>query len=1468
MKHLRLLFTSACLAFALQATAQHAQPLYLQSGTVTLAPNLTEFVQSPLPADRFGDWYYRVLQFDKLPDGQQKESLRQSGVLLLEYLPKNAYIAAIPVRYDRARLADYQVTAVLALTPQQKISRLIIGGFQDWAINAPGTVDLNIQYQANLPLNVILTAAKKHGEVLGSLEEAHTVQVRISDFGLQAIAAEPWVSFVNTIPAPGEKEDTKGRTLHRSNFINSDWANGRHYDGSGVTVTIADDGFVGPHIDFTGRLTNLATGAGQTHGDMTSGICVGAGNLDPTIRGMATGAYLYAVNWSSAYDWITDAVQRHNDYGIVIASTSYSQGCNEYTAETQLGDNLLFNNQYLQFVFSAGNSALSDCGYGAGAPWGTITGGYKQGKNVIACGNVDALEVLDIYSSHGPSADGRIKPDICSNGLDQLSTNENNTYQVGGGTSAASPGIGGIFAQLYQAWKEIHADSLAPAPLIKAALLNSAEDIGNAGPDFTYGWGRVNTYRALRVIEDNTWTSGTINNGGSTTHTITVPVGTTQLRAMVYWADAGGTPLAYPSLVNDLNIQVLDPSAVAYNPWILDPTPNVTNLTAPAVRGVDSLNNMEQVTIDNPAAGTYTLTIDGYSVPSSSVKYYVVWEFRSNEVTWIYPNGGEGFVPGETEVLRWDGQRDLGTYTLEYSTNNGTTWNVINAAAPQTLQQLSWVVPNTVSGAVKFRVSRNGTYDESDTTMAIIGVPTGITVNWACADSMNISWNSVTGAAGYEVYALGAKYMDPVGTSTTTSLTFPGVNPYNDNWLSVAAITSDGNKGRRAYAVNKAPGLLNCTYSVDASVLSIANPGTTLLGCHDNSAVPVGVTVQNTGATPITNLTLNYQIDANPVVVETVSTNITQGNNQLFTFTTTADFSAIATYQLKVWATLPGDQNPLNDTVSITVDVLPGLSQVLPLIEDFETSGICSDATTCEATVCPLANGWVNATNGDADDIDFRVQDGSTPSTATGPDTDHTLGTATGKYAYLEASACFVKRAELLSPCVALGGATSPHLTFWYHMYGADMGELHVDILSQGAWTNDVMTPLSGDHGNVWLQEDVDLTPWVGETITIRFRGVTGGNYQSDLAIDDINIIENTTAPIIVFMADKLNVCQGEVVTLTDMSINSPTSWSWNITPATFTYVNGTSSTSQNPQVVFNAYGSYDVELSGTNGFGTNNLLKSSYINANTPVAAPLAENFDGGTFPPASWRVDDSGNSSTWSSATVTGAAGTTTDVAIFDNFNLNATGAEDYLRTMEVDFTSVTGGAMLTFDVAYSQYSNLTDNDSLRIDVSTDCGINWTNGLYLKGGADLGTVAATNFQWTPTQASDWRRDTVMLSAFLGSNVQIRFTNVNGFGNVLYLDNVNIDITTGLGDAASVGNVSVYPNPSSGVYNLELKNSRSEHLSYEITDPEGRLIRNEVINGKTGYNGRIDLSKSAPGVYLLKITGDDGSKTIKLIRF
>ena len=1467
MKQLRLFLLSLMIASATTADAQQHQPLYLQSGTVQLAPNLSEFTLSPQPSDVFDGYYFRVLQFSNLPTPAIKAAMKAEGILLLDYLPKNAFTAAIPERYNRTRLSSFQVVAVHQLSPQQKLNKHIAGGFQEWAIKEQGTVDLIVQYHSSLSLPKVLLAASKHGRIVEHYGAYHSITLRISDFGLNALAAEPWVNYINTVPAPPEKEDTKGRSLHRSNVINSDYATGRHYDGSGVTVAIADDGFVGPHIDFTGRLTNFATGVGSTHGDMTSGICVGAGNLDPSIRGMATGAYLYAFNIGS-YPQIVDAVSNYTNYGIVIASTSYSQGCNEYNTFTQAGDQLLYDNPQLEFVFSGGNNNGANCGYGAGGNWGNITGGYKQGKNVIACGNLDPLEVIDPSSSIGPSADGRIKPDICANGRDQLSTDENNTYQVGGGTSAASPGIAGLFAQLYQAYKEQNSTTTAPAALIKACMLNSAEDIGNPGPDFKFGWGRVNAYRALTTLEDNRYLTDSIIQGATNTHTVTVPAGTTEMRCMVYWSDVGGAPLSAPALVNNLNITVTDPSSTVWNPWILDPTPNATTLNNPAVRGVDSLNNMEQVTLENPAAGVYTVSVNGYALPTAGQRYYLVWEFRSEEVTMTYPNGGEGFVPGQTEVLRWDGQRNLGNYTIEYSTDNGGTWNSVANNVPQTLQQLSWVVPSTVSGAVKMRISRNGFTDETDSSFAIIGVPSNITVNWACPDSMQISWNAVTGAAGYKVYALGAKYMDVVGTSATTSLVVAGLNPLVDQWLSVSAVTAEGNIGRRANAIKKTAGLLNCSLANDASLLTISSPGnTTLLGCHDNSAVPVAVTVENNGINPITGFDISYSLNGAAAVTESFTGNITSGTSQLFTLTNTLNLTVSGNYTLDVWISFTGDQNVFNDSLTNQIVVTSGTSQSMPFTEDFESAALCGTASDCEATVCALPNGWINEANGDQDDIDFRTSQGSTISTGTGPDVDHTSGTAGGNYIYLESSACFNKTANLMSTCFDLTTATSPELTFWYHMYGAGMGELHVDIYSQGTWTNDVMTPIVGDQGNNWLLASVNLTPWAGEIINIRFRAITGATFTSDLALDDINIVETTAPPVPAFAANYTTGCTGNVFEFTDQSLNAPNAWLWNFTPATVTFVNGTSATSQNPQVVFNSTGTYDVELTATNNFGGGTVTQTAYLSILPAATAPVIEDFQSGVFPPFGWRNYDSGNGTTWAEAlAVTGSDGLSTDAVFMDNFDYNNPGAEDALQTFEVDLTNGIS-SLLTFDVSYANYNDITYPDSLRIDISTDCGTTWVEGLYLKGYTGLATVAATNNEWTPTLAAHWRNDTVDLSNYLGNNVLVRFVNINGYGNNLYLDNINIDLTVSVNSIDEMGNVNVYPNPSSGLFNFELTGNTAQQVQYVVTDASGRVIKRERLNTGSTYRGLLDLREAPQGIYFLRLESESGNRTIKITK-
>ena len=387
-------------------------------------------------------------------------------------------------------------------------------------------------------------------------------------------------------------------------------------------------------------------------------------------------------------------------------------------------------------------------------------------------------------------------------------------------------------------------------------------------------------------------------------------------------------------------------------------------------------------------------------------------------------------------------------------------------------------------------------------------MPTGLTVNWACPDSMNVSWNAVSGATGYEVSLLGAKYMDSVGTAIgQTNLTIYAQST-NNHWWSVKALGPNNCEGRRAYAQYQAGGVFNCVLPIDAEMVTAVPSNAMQLTSCMSAANMVSVTVQNNGQSNLTNVPVHYQLNGGTPVNETVPGPIAPGNSVVYSFTTPISPNMGAN-TLMVWNTLSGDGNSYNDTLNASFTYSNASAQTLPWSDDFETFSTCATGSDCEATTCNLTNGFVNETNNSADDIDWRTDVNGTPSNNTGPSTDFNPGTTTGKYLYLEASGnpvCSNKQANLISPCIDLTNATAASLTFGYHMYGGDMGSLHVDILVNGSWVNDITPSISGNQGNSWQQRMVTLTPYLGNVVNFRFRGITGNDWQSDIAIDDISV--------------------------------------------------------------------------------------------------------------------------------------------------------------------------------------------------------------------------------------------------------------------------------------------------------------------------------------------------------------------------
>jgi hypothetical protein len=1103
------------LAIAFQSLSAQTT-LRLASGNKTVQADLQSlFVNSgPAQTDMVAGRYYRLAVFSEPLPQQWQDELSEAGVRLMQYIPDYAYVVSLIPDVDPSLL---QKSGMISLKPLDAGFRmhpdLMDGLFPDWAMPDNEHLDVVINFHDDIPAGEVERLMAIHGlsSIIGyNADRIKTIRVKRD--ALNDLAALPFLSHISAIGPADEPENYSGKTLHRSNVLSSQYATGRKYDGSGVNVMLQDDGIIGPHIDYEGRiaLQTMSSNSGD-HGDHVAGTIMGAGNLDPTTQGMAPGADIYVYGAAPTYPGFAAIGSHYSLYDIRVTSTSYSNGCNAgYTSLTRDMDQQVRQLPALMHVFSAGNNGTSDCGYGAGAGWGNITGGHKMGKNVIAVANLDYKDDLSNSSSRGPANDGRIKPDVAAKGSDVVSTTDPNAYTTKSGTSMSCPGTSGTMLQLYHAYRELNGGQDPKGGLMKALLMNSADDIDNPGPDFKTGWGRINALKAVKALEDVRYATDTLVQGDTNVHSITVPAGVRQMKVMVYWTDYEAFAGAAKALVNDIDSRVYDPLSSLYMPWSPNPTASPIILNTPSGKGVDSLNNVEQVVINDPLPGNHLLTVIGKLIPQGPQEYFVTWEFLADEVKVTYPIGGEGFAPNENITLRWDAYGDTATFLLEYSLNNGLSWTTIAPSVPATRRYFNWTLPGTQTGLALFRVSRGSVSGQSEANWSIMGIPTNLDVEWACKDSFQLAWDPVPGAESYVVYMLGPKYMDTVGTTSGTSFIVTGVSQTELKWVSVSAVGPNDARGRRANAIVKNPGIWNCTFPYDMTIRVISPAPGTQPSCLNHTGVPVKVEITNVGSSALSNIPLSFTFMGNNVN-ETYSGTLPAGASAIHTFGSTVSYSNPGTYYLAASVLHQADSNAFNNTFSSKFTVTSSTAITAGQIETFDGFSVCSVLSNCEDGDCSLSAGWTNQDNQEFDDIDWRVVQGITPTSGTGPLGDHSNVNGSGNFLYLEPSGdCYGRVASVVAPCIDLSGMLEPVVDFWYNMYGADMGTLHVDLMIAAEWVLDVIPPISGNQGQAWKKAVVDLRSYVGGTVALRFRGVTGNGNLSDLAIDDIALTDVT----------------------------------------------------------------------------------------------------------------------------------------------------------------------------------------------------------------------------------------------------------------------------------------------------------------------------------------------------------------------
>lgn len=1197
----KIIYLISMVGFGLCGFAQPAKPVLLQ--THTLTPNEKASLTSEQVWDQlavYDQHYYAVVQFTELPTPSQKTALQQQGVQLHEYLPHNTYYATLPVAAGIETLQQAGISYLFQLQPQHKLHPWLTNLADSIYWEQPdGRWELNLIPYPGFNSTPLVNQLQEMGFELVDQGYSNRITIKADPQALPLLAILPIIRFIEPGDPPAIPENYTARTLTRSNTIHTDYGTGRQYTGKNVTVGLQDDGLISNHIDYTGRVTQNANGDGGNHGDHIAGTIMGAGNLEPIARGMAYEGHLY-VRW--VYNIVQNMYNHYNNDDVYITSTSYSNGCNAgYTSFTQTHDQQTLDLPRLLHVFSAGNSASSNCGYGAGPGWGNITGGHKVGKNVIAVGSLTKNGELSGFSSRGPAHDGRVKPDICAKGSAVYSTVSNSPFYASySGTSMSCPNVSGILAQLYDAYRQNNNNQWANSALIKAIILNTADDLGNPGPDYKFGWGQINALRAAKVIESKTYFNNSVQQGIIRQHQITVPTNAKELRVMVYWHDQVAAVGAAKALVNDIDLSLSIPGGSSLQPWILDPTPNANTLDLPAVRGIDTLNNVEQVTVANPAPGTYTAVVNGKAIPQGPQSYYLVYEIRYDSLFVTYPMGGESWVPGEEALIRWDAVDNTVPFAIEWTADSGSTWQTIANNIPADSRQYTWTVPNQVTGLAKIRVNRGTLSAESDQFFSLIEVPENLSVFWACGDSLKLKWDEVPGADYYEISQLGSRYMDSVGQTSSLHFTVNGINPNGTYWFSVRALNNQGASGRRARAIQKSPGNLNCI-PFDAALDEIVNPTFGAYSSCTSQQLPVTIRVLNNGVQTLDSIPVAYQLDSNLVVWDTIFTRLPSAETVIHTFSTPLPPLITGNYTLTAWTALPGDAQSNNDIETVDFTVYSSLSATLPYIQNFDNFSTCSSAWGCEEITCMLSEGWYNATNAAEDLLDWRTHSGSTGSAGTGPSADHTSGN--GNYLYIEGSGnggsgCQNADAVVYSPCFDLTQTNQPKLHYWRHMEGGGIGSLTVDVFDGSKWHNGLHT-FTGEQGPDWLEDSLDLAIFGSNIINIRFRGTTGNSWQTDMAIDDILV---STLPTSRFTIEDSLVCPGQTIALQSNSWYEQ-SQEWIITGGNYQFVNGTSANSAQPMVQLLDEGIYTISLITFNAYGTDTLtVENAFFTGPHPI--------------------------------------------------------------------------------------------------------------------------------------------------------------------------------------------------------------------------------------------------------------------------
>jgi hypothetical protein len=567
---------------------------------------------------------YYIVHFDGLIQGEWKKNLEDLKVIIIGYIPDNAYLVKMN---GEVRKKIEHLPFVRWIGPYQPGYKLESGLLEN-----SGEIELNVKVFRDSKENIL--EVRNNLKALGGVitydgNDNYVIRVKIDATRIKDIAFIPEVEWIGEYRPPIPMMD------YVRDFTGADLVHLNGFNGSGIVGEVNDNGFDVNHPDFAGQIIGTdGTVSDGAHGTCTFGIIFSTGANNGAAKGMLPGGKgVMASYWDvTRTSSISNLV---NNWGGVFQSNSWGLWADStYTSESQESDQAVFDYDVVM-LWAAGNEGTSP----------ETVCPDAVAKNVIGVGalrhwdNNDRTDDLWVDTgwgstpAQGPAADGRIKPDL-SGPFDWIYTTDSvdgdgeDGYSPGnylddmGGTSASTPICAGAAGLVYQMYRDNHfgnnlAGNMPHAATVKAILIADAYQYEfSQATRYQQGWGLVDVGNVYNIGQDHFIIdeSTPLQLGQQATYNIQ-STGTGPLKISLVWTDVPGTSSSSKHLINDLNLKVTDPDGIVY--WGNNGL--VTSHWSSSGGSADSKNNVENVFIEIPKPGAWTLEVIGQNIPSDGV---------------------------------------------------------------------------------------------------------------------------------------------------------------------------------------------------------------------------------------------------------------------------------------------------------------------------------------------------------------------------------------------------------------------------------------------------------------------------------------------------------------------------------------------------------------------------------------------------------------------------------------------------------------------------------------------------------------------------------------------------------------------------------------------------------------------------------------------------------------------------------